>query len=524
MSGSGISKTFIEPSIRYVCKCLQVTQDSLVPALSPPEILLKALTAQAELLLVLSLRLFRENLQITNRKKYFPLSLLLIKTSSSGIRFLDVRQSTTMLYKAVKSLLTLLLTSIEFIYPKKDAEDKSDIEVDQFAEVSLTSIGLLPILCKYVEQAEFCDLSVASIDLMLKGFLAASTWLPILENHLQLQHILRRIQQKDTPFSIHVTLSFLLTLARTKNGAHMLYAGCIFSTMKVLISHSLNDNSFPNDLDGSNASTIFSNDEKPAQLWGLCLAIITSLIHSLGEDPSCADILDSTIHYFFYERAYIVSHYLSVPSFPSDDHSKKRTREQKMQTSLTTLKLTEHSLTLVCVLAGHQASWIKGMKQMESELREKCIHLLAFISKGMQRIGDSPNKFAPLFCPPTLKEEIDLNERPSFAGSKHGWFRLSALGLSAKTKTSAASNREVALVIANGNDLVRQTHFSDTVAIQMYRISFLLLKFLCMQAKAAAKRAEELELIDLAHFPELPMPEILHGLQVSLHQCFTSAT
>ena len=140
MSGSGISKTFIEPSIRYVCKCLQVTQDSLVPALSPPEILLKALTAQAELLLVLSLRLFRENLQITNRKKYFPLSLLLIKTSSSGIRFLDVRQSTTMLYKAVKSLLILLLTSVELIYLMTDAEDKSHLEVDQFSEVSLTSV------------------------------------------------------------------------------------------------------------------------------------------------------------------------------------------------------------------------------------------------------------------------------------------------------------------------------------------------------------------------------------------------
>ena len=71
--------------------------------------------------------------------------------------------------------------------------------------------------------------------------------------------------------------------------------------------------------------------------------------------------------------------------------------------------------------------------------------------------------------------------------------------------------------------LVHQSHFSDTEAIQMYRIGFLLLKFLCMQAKAAAKRAEELELIDLAHFPELPMPKILHGLPASLHQCFPSA-
>ena len=110
-----------------------------------------------------------------------------------------------------------------FIYPKTDAEDKSDFEVDQFAEVSLTGIGLLPILCKHVEQAVFCDLSVASIDLMLKGFLAANTWLPIPENHLQLQHILQRIQQKYAVCSIHVTLNFLLTLARAKNEAQMLH-------------------------------------------------------------------------------------------------------------------------------------------------------------------------------------------------------------------------------------------------------------------------------------------------------------
>ena len=49
-----------------------------------PEILLKSLAARAELLLVLSLSLFWENLQITDWKKYFPLSLLPIKTCRLG--------------------------------------------------------------------------------------------------------------------------------------------------------------------------------------------------------------------------------------------------------------------------------------------------------------------------------------------------------------------------------------------------------------------------------------------------------
>lgn len=512
---SGISRSPIEPSIRYVCECLQATEDSLFPALSPPEILLKFVVAQAELLLLLSIILFRQNAHTTNRKKYLPLSLFLIKTSGSGIRFLsDIRPSTNLLNKGVKYLLTLLLTSIKFIYLKAYGENTSDLEINQFAEVSLTSIGLLPILCKYVEHAEFRDLSVASTDLMLKGFLAASTWLPILESHLQLQHFGRRIQQKDALFSIHVTLNFLLTLSRTKSGAQMLYAGGIISSLKVLFNYSLDHNS--NDLDGSDLSTIIIIDERAAQLWGLCFAIITSMIHSLGDDPSSTDILDSTIHYFFYEKAYVVSQYLSMPSFPHDDHSKKRTRDQKTRTSLAALKLTEQSLALVCVLAGHQTSWSRGMKEMDSELRETCIHLLGFISKGTQRFGDPPNKSNPLFCLPAVKEEMELNEKPSFVSSKHGWFRICALGLSVKTKSSAASNKEMTLTTkyqASGSDLVHQTYFSDTVAVQMYRIAFFLLKFLCMQAKVAAKRAEELELIDLAYFPELPMPEILHGLQ-----------
>ncbi|XP_074314664.1 uncharacterized protein LOC141649895 [Silene latifolia] len=55
--------------------------------------------------------------------------------------------------------------------------------------------------------------------------------------------------------------------------------------------------------------------------------------------------------------------------------------------------------------------------------------------------------------------------------------------------------------------------FSDIVAIQLYRIAFLVLKFLCLQADDALRRAEELGSVDLSHFPELPDPEILHGLQ-----------
>ena len=50
--------------------------------------------------------------------------------------------------------------------------------------------------------------------------------------------------------------------------------------------------------------------------------------------------------------------------------------------------------------------------------------------------------------------------------------------------------------------------------LQLYRIAFLLLNFICLQIEGAAKRVEEVDFVDLALFLELPMSEILHGLQV----------
>ncbi|KAK1321643.1 hypothetical protein QJS10_CPA03g02213 [Acorus calamus] len=118
-------------------------------------------------------------------------------------------------------------------------------------------------------------------------------------------------------------------------------------------------------------------------------------------------------------------------------------------------------------------------------------------------------------CLPILKEEVEDNGRPSFVNSQRGWFAFSALGISAKTSVPVVSRTALSpLIKDNANvDSIHQTCFSDAVAVEVYRITFLLLKFLCMQAMAASKRAEDVEFIDLAHFPELPMPEILHGIQ-----------
>ncbi|XP_022855642.1 uncharacterized protein LOC111376870 [Olea europaea var. sylvestris] len=184
------------------------------------------------------------------------------------------------------------------------------------------------------------------------------------------------------------------------------------------------------------------------------------------------------------EKAPVISYYLSAPDFPSDGNEKKRARVVKTNISLSELRETEHTIMLICVLARHRNSWTKDMKVMESQLRERSIQFLGFISRATQRHGESPEKVAPLLCHPMRKDEFEWHRMPSFIKSRNGWFALSC-----------------------------QTQFSDMIATEIYKVAFLLLKFLCQQAENVARRAEEVGFIDLAHFPELPMPDILHGLQ-----------
>ncbi|XP_077246551.1 nucleoporin (DUF3414) isoform X2 [Tasmannia lanceolata] len=505
--GEGIGESLIKSCIDYVCECLQTIIESIVPTPYPSEDLLKFLTTQAQLLLNLIRFLYRRVSVRTNRQHFLRVCALVINTSGSGLRVLcDIRPSTVGLKKTVKLFLTLLLTSLEFSCLQ--AQEKPNLDgVDTFAEVSLVILGLLPVLCNCIETDEYLNLTLAAIDIILKAFLASNTWLPVLQKHLHLQLVIKKLPEKDSLVSVPIILKFLLTLSRNRGGAQMLQSSNIFSSLKVLFALFLDGKDFPNDQDEMYLSPTFNKDEKPQHIWGLCLAIIISMINSLRDDSSCGDLVDSAISYFFLEKAYLISYYLSAPEFLTDEHSKKRAQTQNTQTSLTSLRDTEHTLMLICTLAEHRHSWSKFMKEMDSQLRERSIHLLAFISRGTQRIGESPNRNTPLLCPPILKEEVESYEREPFVNSKNGWFVLLALGCEAKTTASPRDG-------ANENpDAIRWTHFSDSAAIQLYRIGFFLLKFLCLQAKSATERAEELGFINLAHFPELPMPEILHGLQ-----------
>ncbi|KAL0907548.1 hypothetical protein M5K25_021963 [Dendrobium thyrsiflorum] len=514
ITSHGISDAFIERSIIHICRCIQSTDDSLVPLLNPSEKLLELLTTQAEMLLVLSRILFMQHSQRNNKKQLFSVSISLIRTSGSCFKSLAMGRLSTKLNKAVKFFLMVLLMSMEFNNPGESINDDSGLDNNQLAETSLAIVGLLPVLCKYFERIECFDLSVASMDLMLRSFLMPDIWLPILQENLPLKHLVQITRQRISLSSVTIALNFLLTLAQTKGGAEMLHSVNLFPSLKVLFNH-LVDETKPNP-DVGYFSTNYGKNKMHAHLLCFTFAIISSVCHSLRDDSSFIDIFGSAIHNFFADKANIISLCFTTPNFPSDVQSYKIIRNQDPQTSLASLRLSEHALLLICLLARHRNYRRKGTKEMDFEVRQKSIHFLAFISKGIQHVGDLSNSMIPLFCLPTLKEEHELNEKPSFIGSKHGWFVVSALAVSSKNKATSSLSTELPIVTkdyVDGCAQAKPTYFSDVVAIQIYRITFILLTYLCMQAKAAAERAEEVGYIDLARFPDLPMPEILHGLQ-----------
>ncbi|KAG6777946.1 hypothetical protein POTOM_017788 [Populus tomentosa] len=330
----------------------------------------------------------------------------------SGLKLLNGFGSSVTGVKTIKLLLMLLLLALEI-------SKSSEKESQDFAEVSNVCLGLLPILCNCITATECSSLSLATIDL------------------------------------------FLLTLARVRGGVEMLLSAGFFSSLRALFAYS----------SGVVPSTIMTNDkvfikhsdktEKPQTIWGLGLAVVVAMIHSLG-DSSYTEILDKVIPRVLSEKAELIYYYISAPDFPSDSRETKRPLARRTQTSLSALKETEHTLMLM---------------------------------------------FQELIASENLPEELEFCKKPSFLNSRNGLFSLPPLCCASKPMSSGFSVITTATV-GKGHSVS-----ADLVAMHIYRISFLLLKYLCMETEGAAKRSEEVGLADLAQIPELPMPEILHGLQ-----------
>jgi len=266
---------------------------------------------------------------------------LFLKMSGSGLKLLNGFRSSVTGVKTIKLLLMLLLLALEI-------SKSSEKESQDFAEVSNVCLGLLPILCNCITATECSSLSLATIDLVLRRFLTPNTRFPFIQKHLQLPHVILKLHDQSSFSSVPITLKFLLTLARVRGGVEMLLSAGFFSSLRALFAYS----------SGVVPSTIMTNDkvfikhsdktEKPQTIWGLGLAVVVAMIHSLG-DSSYTEILDKVIPCVLSEKAELISYYISAPDFPSDSCDKKRPLAQRTQTSLSALKETEHTLMLMCV-------------------------------------------------------------------------------------------------------------------------------------------------------------------------------
>ncbi|GJX61656.1 hypothetical protein Tco_0294556 [Tanacetum coccineum] len=475
--GGGLSEHQISSCIEIICQSHHEATVSLVLLTDACKDVVEFLAAQAELL--------HHFIRFIQKKLSLPSCILIIETMGSGIKTLkDLKQPSVDIKLTLKLLLTVLLSTIGLI--------------NKESEVSDLYLRLLPTLCNFVEPVEYSSLSLATIDLIVKRSTPA-TWFPIIQKNLQLQNVVKKLYNNSYLPAVPVILKFLLTFARVRGGAEMLANCGFFSSLRVL-------------LENGNESEK-AGIEKSENMWGLGLAVVSMIINSLRDSSSSSDMVDYVISCFILEKSDLVSCWLDIPDFFLDIDRKKRARAQRKQTSLTGLMETQQALMLICMLAKHHNVWTKSMKEMDLQLRERSIHLLAFISKG-PHVGAN-SRIPLLLCHPVLKEEFEWYKKPSFINSKSGWFSLSPVGCGLDPRFSTLSS--TALVVKDSSaenvDVIRQTGFSDMAAIEVYKIAFYLLKFLCMQAAAAAKRAEEVGFVDVAHFPDLPMPDILHGLQ-----------
>ncbi|XP_021988826.1 uncharacterized protein LOC110885447 isoform X1 [Helianthus annuus] len=455
--GGRLSEQLIGSCIQLICRSVDKATESSV---------LDFLAAQVELL---------HNFIRFVKKMSLSSSILVIKTVGSSLKTLkDLKNPSSVdLKSTIKLLLTLLLSTVG--------------SINNESEVSDVYVRLLPILCTFSEPNDYCTLSLATIDILLKRIQTPSIWFPIIQNHLHVQTIVKKLHDKTYLPSVPVILKFFLTFALVKEGAEILANSGFFTSLRNLLEN------------GNESET--AQIENPERVWGLGSAVVSMIIYSLKD----TDMVDYVISCFMLEKSDLISYCLTTPNFPPDvSDRKKRARAPRKQPSLSALNETQHTLVLLCVLAKHHNLWSKTMKETDPQLREMSIRLLSFISRGRHLAENSP-----LLCHPTLKEELEWHKKPSFINSKSGWFSFS----SALTLSSSTALVVVKDTSAGNIDVPHQTMFSDMAAIEVYKIAFHLLSFLCLQAAAAAKRAEDLGFVDVAHFPDLPMPDILHGLQ-----------
>ncbi|OAE22984.1 hypothetical protein AXG93_653s1010 [Marchantia polymorpha subsp. ruderalis] len=456
-------------------------------------------------------------------------------------KLLDARcflpQQTTDLLKPLLGGLLLILELMQSQKSILDSKQGSSVIEDKeagdaFADVTLVGLGFLPSLCHAAEKSEFANISLAIINAFMKNFLAPSTWFPVLQDHFPLGVSLSRMHEDPQGLDFSkMMLNFCLLFVRLRNGAELLHGAGIFSHLRMLNNQFKEELSFSSgDMEGP-FSVFWKNGKQHDGLWGLGVSVVTGLVLSLADKDPGGLVLQNAITYIQLEKDRLLGA-LRSPSTPLDLQGRKKAKLQRPRTTLSALQETQHVVALLCEVSHHNAQWTCTLKESVSDFGELVVHLLAFIAReGLVRLGSTirSGTGTGFSCSPVLKDEIVDHTKSPTVGSTCAWFAVTATGCyvessepSDSSQSSVRSpsqprhhspNRRTSSLSSSPVGGLRASEYSERVAIQIYKLAFLLLRLLCQQAHHAIARVEEGGPPDYLHFPELPAPEILHGLQ-----------
>ena len=230
-----------------LCKALESAVMAIGLAGDTSNLLPTFMTMQAHLLLVFVRWLWNRASTISSSRR-LQLWAVCAKIVRTTVGCLKLQLDSHVAFRQqgeelVKELLGVFLIALDIFYAHnggtaENAEERTK-EVgqemgDAFADVTLTGLGFLPGLCAAVEHPLYANLALAGINLLIKGFIASTTWVSILQNHLPARSLFGRMHADLGTESPRVALNICLSLARTRVGAEMLQNTGIFSHLLTL--------------------------------------------------------------------------------------------------------------------------------------------------------------------------------------------------------------------------------------------------------------------------------------------------
>jgi nuclear pore complex protein Nup188 len=535
----------VDQAIEELCKALEALVMSTELFGDVSNLMASFMSMQAHLLLILVRWFFNRAAAVAStaqRPTSWAVCAQIVRTTTGCLRtHLDSQgQGVNPMQQGellVKGLMGSLLIALELMYSQNGSKFElsagpnggyGQAMADAFADVTLAGLGFLPLLCSAVEHPAYANLALGGINLLINSFLAPSTWLALLQNYFPTLSVLRWMHTYSTSEYPKVVLSICLSLARVRGGAEMLQNAGFFSHLLILSQHFQGENRvIAGSMEGP--FSVWQNWEQQQQegwLWGLKMAVVTAILQSCGENDAGGAIVESALTYIGAVKERILSS-LHAPFVSFDAQGRKKTKLQQPQTTPRALQETQHVVALLSELMRHRKSWVQALPNSVTEFCETSLHLLAYIAReGLVRPGVFHATHVGIRCRPVRKEEIAAHQRPSIVGSNSGWFAVCGMGSSVGEEkrnsvstpllsTSSPPSRTTSPstgVHAIGSSFC--TEYSDLVAINVYKLVLLLLKFICKQVQHAVERFEDGGPIDYTQFPELPSPEVLHSLQV----------